>query len=110
MGRGKPVGSDPLPLLHPNGPAGLVLAAPVLQEGDASPAGFVTFSYELAPLMLVNDDLSLFSVVLKDPRSADHELIAISRDSIASRVVGSGSAAPLMVRKIAFGGRDWSLA
>ena len=48
---------------------GCVLAAPVLQEGDASPAGFVTFSYELAPLMLTNDDLSLFSVVLKDPRN-----------------------------------------
>ena len=53
-----------------------MLAAPVLQEGNAQPAGFVTFSYELAPLMLTNDDLSLFSVVLKDPRSADGELIA----------------------------------
>jgi len=29
--------------------------------GRASPAGFVTFSYELAPLMLANDDLSLWS-------------------------------------------------
>ena len=76
MAEGKPVASDPLPLLRPDGPIGLVLAAPVLQEGDAAPAGFVTFSYELAPLMLANDDLSLFSVVLKDPRSADQELIA----------------------------------
>ena len=57
MANGKPVASDPLPLLHQNGPIGVVLAAPVLQEGDASPAGFVTFSYELAPLMLTNDDL-----------------------------------------------------
>ena len=76
MTDGKPVASDPLPLLRPDGPIGIVLAAPVLQEGDASPVGFVTFSYELAPLMLANDDLSLFSVVLKDPRSADGELIA----------------------------------
>jgi two-component sensor histidine kinase len=82
----------------------------VLQEGNAAPAGFVTFSYELAPLMLANDDLSLFSVVLKDPRSADQELIALNRDNIASRSVGSQSAAPAIIRKISFGGRDWSLA
>ena len=55
----------------PDGPMGLVLAAPVLQEGASAPAGFVTFSYELAPLMLTNDDLSLFSVVLKDPRRSE---------------------------------------
>ena len=110
MAEGKPVASDPLPLLRPDGPVGIVLAAPVLQEGNAAPAGFVTFSYELAPLMLANDDLSLFSVVLKDPRNADQELIAINRDNIASRVVGSESPAPSMVRKVGFGGRDWSLA
>ena len=46
MAAGKPVASDPIPLLRPDGPVGLVLAAPVLQEGDSSPAGFVTFSYE----------------------------------------------------------------
>jgi len=51
------VASEPIPLLRDNGPVGLVLAAPVLQEGAVSPAGFVTFSYELAPLMLANDDL-----------------------------------------------------
>ena len=109
MSEGKPVASDPFPLLRPDGPVGIVLAAPVLQEGAAAPAGFVTFSYELAPLMLANDDLSLFSVVLKDPRDADHELIAIDRGNVASRVVGR-TAAPSMVRKVTFGGRDWSLA
>ena len=86
MDDGKPVASDPMPLLRPDGPIGLVLAAPVLQEGDAQPAGFVTFSYELAPLMLANDDLSLFSVVLKDPRSADAELIADHHGIVASRM------------------------
>jgi two-component sensor histidine kinase len=110
MAEGKPVASDPMPLLRADGPIGLVLAAPVLQEGNAAPAGFVTFSYELAPLMLANDDLSLFSVVLKDPRSANQELIALNRDNIASRSVGSQSAAPAIIRKISFGGRDWSLA
>jgi two-component sensor histidine kinase len=110
MANGKPAASDPLPLLRQNGMIGVVLAAPVLQEGDASPAGFVTFSYELATLMLTNDDLSLFSVVLKDPRRADRELIATSRDVVVSRVVGPETAAPSMVRKVSFGGRDWSLA
>ena len=109
MASGKPVASDPLPLLRPDGHMGVVLAAPVMQEGDASPAGFVAFSYELAPLMLANDDLSLFSVVLKDPSHPDRELIAISRDSVTSRVVGAESAAPSMIRKVTFGGHDWSL-
>jgi two-component sensor histidine kinase len=110
MADGKPVASDPIPLLRPNGPAGLVLAAPVLQEGDASPAGFVTFSYELAPLMLTNDDLSLFSVVLKDPRSEDGELIADDRGNVTARSASQDGPAPSMIRTVTFGGRDWSLA
>jgi two-component sensor histidine kinase len=110
MAEGKPVASDPLPLLRPNGPAGLVLAAPVLQEGDASPVGFVTFSYELAPLLLTNDDLSLFSVVLKDPRNENAELIADERGNVTSRTTIENSPAPSITRIVTFGGRDWSLA
>ena len=110
MTSGKPVASDPFPLLRPNGPIGIALAAPVLQEGAATPAGFVTFSYELAPLMLANDDRSLFSVVLKDPRRADGELIATDRHNVASRVVTPESPVPSMVRKVSFGDHDWSLA
>jgi two-component sensor histidine kinase len=109
MTEGKPVASDPFPLLRPDGPIGLVLATPVLQEGDASPVGFVTFSYELAPLMLTNDDLSLFSVVLKDPRSTDAELIANDQGVVTSRQVTQQDPAPLMTRTVTFGGRDWSL-
>jgi two-component sensor histidine kinase len=109
MTSGKPAASDPLPLMRPDGPIGIVLAAPVLQEGDASPVGFVTFSYELAPLMLANDDLSLFSVVLKDPRSADSELIANDQGLITSRKVTLEGPAPSMTRTVTFGGRDWSL-
>jgi two-component sensor histidine kinase len=106
---GKPAASDPLPLLRPDGPVGLVLAAPVLQDGSDQPAGFVTFSYELAPLMLTNDDLSLFSVVLKDPRRDDGELIADDRGNVTSRTINQNSPTPSMVRTASFGGRDWSL-
>ena len=109
MAEGKPVASDPIPLLRPDGPTGLVLAAPVLQEGDTSPAGFVTFSYELAPLMLTNDDLSLFSVVLKDPRNENGELIADDRGNVTSRTTTENSPAPSITRIVTFGGRDWSL-
>jgi two-component sensor histidine kinase len=109
MAAGKPVASDPIPLLRPDGPVGLVLAAPVLQEGDSSPAGFVTFSYELAPLMLANDDLSLFSVVLKDPRSAEGELIADHQGIVTSRAASPEGPTPSMTRTVTFGGRDWSL-
>ena len=106
---GKPVASDPIILLRPGGPVGVVLASPVLQEGDAHPAGFVTFSYELAPLMLANDDLSLFSVVLKDPRDNSGELIADRQGVVTARTVSPQGPAPSMVRTVTFGGRDWSL-
>jgi two-component sensor histidine kinase len=108
MADGKPVASDPVPLLRSGGPIGLVLAAPVLEDGDASPAGFVTFSYELASLMLTNDDLSLFSVVLKDPRSPDGELIANDQGVVTSRTAQQGPI-PLVTRTVTFGNRDWSL-
>lgn len=109
MAAGKPVASDPVPLLRSDGPIGLVLAAPVLQNGDASPAGFVTFSYELAPLMLANDDLSLFSVVLKDPRSDNGELIENDRGVVISRTTSPQGPTPSVTRTVTFGGRDWSL-
>ena len=58
-----------------------------LQEGGPL-AGFVTFSYELAPLMLGNDDLSLFSVVLTDPRNEP----AASLSPTGSGIVGARDA------------------
>ena len=107
MTAGKPVASDPIPLLRRGGPIGLVLAAPV--EGIGEPAGFVTFSYELAPLMLANDDLSLFSVVLRDPHEPNNELVANEQGTVTSRAVRQDGPAPSMVRTVTFGGRDWSL-
>ncbi len=109
LAAGKPVASDPIPLLRVDGPVGLVLAAPVQQEGASEAAGFVTFSYELAPLMLANDDRSLFSVVLKDPRDSSDEFIANDSGIVTLRAVTPDAPAPSMVRTVTFGGRDWSL-
>jgi len=106
----KPVASDPFPLLRNDGPVGLLLAAPVLQENGAQPIGFVTFSYELAPLMLTNDDLSLFSVALKDPRSDDTELIATERGGVIPRSIDLLGPALPVTRAVSFGGRDWTLS
>jgi len=107
---GKPIASDPIPLLRLNGPVGIVLAAPVLQEGAVEPAGFVTFSYELGPLMLANDDLSLFAVALRDPREAGRELIANEQGIVSERTVSEEHPPPSIVRTVTFGSRDWSLA
>ena len=109
MEGGKPVASDPIPLLRKDGPVGIVLAAPVLQEDSRETAGFVTFSYELSPLMLTNDDRSLFSVVLKDPRDANDEFVASDQGAITLQPVKPDGPAPSMVRTVTFGGRDWSL-
>jgi two-component sensor histidine kinase len=109
MAEGKPVASDPIPLLRQNGPVGVALATPVFQEGAPDPAGFVTFSYELAPLMLANDDMSLFSVALKDPRDANDEFVANDQGAVTSRAVSPDGPPPSIVRTVTFGGRDWSL-
>jgi two-component sensor histidine kinase len=106
---GKPVASNPIPLLRKDGPIGLVLASPVLKEGTSEPAGFVTFSYELSPLMLTNDDRALFSVVLKDPDDASDEYVASDQGAISLRAVKVGDPPPSVVRTVTFGGRDWSL-
>ena len=110
LAAGKPVASDPIPLLRQNGPVGIALAAPVVPDGASEPAGFITFSYELAPLMLANDDRSLFSVVLKDPRDSNDEFVASDQGVVTSRAVNPDGPAPSMVRTVTFGGRDWSLA
>jgi two-component sensor histidine kinase len=106
---GKPVSSDPVNLLRPDGPIGLVLAAPVVPGGTTAPAGFVTFSYELSPLMLTNDDLSLFSVALKDPRTPGGELVANNQGVVASRLSVPDGPGPSATRTVTFGNRDWFL-
>ncbi|MGJ5073676.1 CHASE domain-containing protein [Bradyrhizobium oligotrophicum] len=109
MAEGKPVASDPTPLVRSDGPIGIVLAAPVVPQGATAPAGFVTFSYEIGPLLLTNDDLSLFSVALKDPRNASDELVANDQGAVTSRTRGPDDPAPSSTRTVAFGNHDWSL-
>ena len=109
LAEGKPMASDPAPLLPAAGSIGIFLAAPVVQEGARTPAGFVTFSYELGSLMLTNDDRSLFSVALKDPRRADGELIANDQGIVNLRTVEPDGPVPSATRTVAFGNRDWSL-
>jgi len=102
------VASDPIPLLRGNGPVGIIVAAPVIPEGETEPAGFVTFSYELASLMLTNDDMSLFSVALRDPRKEGAELVANDQGIVSTRMTAA-EAAPSATRSVSFGGRDWQL-
>ncbi|SFM11868.1 Two-component sensor histidine kinase, contains HisKA and HATPase domains [Bradyrhizobium sp. NFR13] len=109
LNEGKPVASNPTPLQQPDGQLGLVLVTPVVSEGNPAPAGFVSFSYELGPLMLANDEMSLFSVALKDPRVADGEIVADDDGKVTARpLVGNGPALAVL-RTVSFGGRDWSL-
>jgi two-component sensor histidine kinase len=109
MAEGKPIASDPVPLVHANGAMGLILAAPVVLQGASATAGFVTFSYGIGPLMLTNDDMSLFSVALKDPRGADSELTANDQGLVTVRAMDPGTATPSATRTVTFGNRDWSL-
>ncbi|MBB4373220.1 two-component sensor histidine kinase [Bradyrhizobium sp. cir1] len=102
------VASDPVPLLRGNGPIGVIVAAPVIPEGATEPAGFVTFSYELATLMLTNDDMSLFSVALRDPRREGGELVANDQGIVSTRM-GADGPPPSATRTVSFGGRDWQL-
>ena len=106
MTEGKPIASDPTQL-RTSGAIGVVLAAPV-QQGNNGTVGFVTFSYEIAPLMLTNDDLSLFAVVVKDPRDADSELVANDQGTATVRKVIPGGTPPI-TRTVNFGAHDWTL-
>ncbi|MGB3864832.1 MAG: HWE histidine kinase domain-containing protein [Xanthobacteraceae bacterium] len=111
----QPAASEPLPLMRPDGPVGLVLATPVLRDATGPLLGFVTFSYELAPLMLTNDETSLFSIALRDPASSGTELIVADNGQVTARPIarpgqGEAAAPAPFIRTVAFGGRDWQLA
>lgn len=104
----RPVSSAPFPLLRADGPIGIVLAAPVRGEKNGI-AGFLTISYRLAPLMLANDELSLFSVALRDPRNASNNLSADSNGNVTAVPLQLDAENPPLVRVVSFGARDWTL-
>lgn len=110
----QPAASPPFSLLRPNGPVGVVLATPVLQEASGLPIGFITFSYELAPLMLTNDEMSLFSIALRSSPGGDTEWVIDQNDQTVSRTIPRPQEgevpAPPIVRTVTFGGHDWQLA
>lgn len=106
---GRPVASDPTPLQRQSGPLGVILVTPVLPEGSSTAAGFVSFSYELGPLMLANDEMSLFSVALKDPRVQDGEIVADDDGTVRARALVANGPSLAILRTVSFGGRDWSL-
>ncbi len=104
---GKPVSSDPFHLLRPDGPIGIVLAAPVKQNNNI--VGFMTISYRLLPLMLSNDELSSFSVALRDPRDAANNLKADDKGEVVNTPLVLDSENPPLLRVVNFGERDWTL-
>ncbi len=107
MKDGKPVASDPMVLLRSGGPLGIMLAAPVIRDGRL--AGFITFSYRLASLMLTNDDLSPFAVALQDPRATDKELKVNNGGEVSDvSPKAAGDLQPIL-RKVTFGDREWTL-
>jgi two-component sensor histidine kinase len=102
---GSTICTDPAALLRTDGMLGLVLVAPVYEEGSHRLRGFVTFSYRLAPLMLAHDDGAPFSVLLRDPRSTRGEYIT---DDAKLTAAPDGSTVQT-VKTATFGGRQWTL-
>lgn len=104
---GEPEASDPVKLSPVGSPLGVVLVVPVMKPGTKSPIGFITTSYRLS-LMLGNDDLSLFSVALRDPRTTGSELVLNNDGEVVTAAARPEETRP-EIRKIVFGGRQWVL-
>jgi two-component sensor histidine kinase len=85
----------------------VVLIVPVIKQATKAPIGFITTSYRLS-LMLGNDDLSLFSVALRDPRSGGGELVLNGDGEVVTAPARANEERP-EARKILFGGRQWVL-
>jgi len=106
---GKPACSDPMGLLGANGPNGVVLAAPVFHDGSRAVAGFLTFSYRVAPLMLSNEETSPFDVVLEDPRDQSKDLKAVGQDALVAVDARDDPAFQPTARAVSFSGKMFML-
>jgi two-component sensor histidine kinase len=105
-----PAASDPTILPRADGNAGILLAAPVVAESGGSPIGFITFSYRLGSLMLGNDDASLFTVTLRDPRNEALEYSADRNGNVGAAAPVLNRGATPMLQGVTFGGRDFALS
>ncbi|MGO9358708.1 MAG: HWE histidine kinase domain-containing protein [Xanthobacteraceae bacterium] len=107
---GKPLCSDPLKLLRTNGLASVVLVAPVAaREGTRAAAGFLAFSYRVAPLMLSNEEASPFDVVLEDPHDPNRDLKAGAQDTLVSRAALDDPALHPVTHTVIFSGKPFML-
>ena len=106
---GKPLCSDPVVLLHADGPNGVVLVAPVTREGGHAVSGFLTFSYRVAPLMLSNDDAAPFDVVMEDPRNPMRDLKAGEGGVLVSVAPQDDPAFHPVSRTVSFSGKPFVL-
>jgi two-component sensor histidine kinase len=105
-----PAASEPVVLPRSDGNAGILLAAPVFAENGGTLNGFITFSYKLGPLMLNNDEPSLFNVTLRDPRNEQLEFSSDRNGNVGQpTAVLKRNAVPLL-QGVSFGGRDYVLS
>jgi two-component sensor histidine kinase len=105
-----PAASEPTVLPRSNGNAGIVLAAPVFAEVTGPLTGFITFSYMLGPLMLSNDEPSLFNVTLRDPRNEQLEFAADRTGNVGQPTAVLARATQPVLQGVSFGGRDFVLS
>ncbi|KAJ8135103.1 hypothetical protein OY671_011684, partial [Metschnikowia pulcherrima] len=104
----RPVSSDPFVSSRVGGPMGIVSASPVRTDTGSTVAGFSTISYRSAPLMLVNDESSSFSVASRDPRNASDNLTSDADGNVTSVPSQSDADNPPLSRVVSFGARDWT--
>ncbi len=106
---GKALSSDPVRLLRPDGPLGIILVAPVAPDGADAVAGFLTFSYRIAPLMLPNEGTSAFDVMLQHPDDAARVLRIDAAGDVAEVPYRDDPSLQTLTHSVSFGGRQWTL-
>lgn len=105
-----PAASEPVVLPRSAGNAGIMLAAPVFAEVTGPLTGFSTFSYLLGPLMLSNDEPSLFNVTLRDPRNEQMEFAADRNGNVGMPAAVLARGPSPVLQGVSFGGRDFVLS
>lgn len=110
LARRAPAASDPAILPRSGGDAGILLAAPVFAQDGGPLTGFISFSYRLGPLMLANDEPSLFNVTLRDPRNESLEFSADSNGIVGPPAAVRARVTNALLQGVNFGGRDFVLS